>query len=313
MTFRSVAELAVHPELMAPPQVVAPPVGVAGRVALVTLPPKGGKSTTLAGVIADASRSDVPCGLITLDEAPADSLQRLVRLGVNQDLVYLEDEFHPDTLAEEVATLGLQVLGLDHLGKLAERSPDFGPNSQGDPILWGRLVAPFTTLARELNLAVVLVDQARRSDGKYAGSYAKAGTVDVLCELQPKDGGLAGTPRGRITLPPFRVDLDEAGRPVFTDLGDGSRRLGRPPTAPGDRLALLAALQSAEPEGLRTTQWQTLARERASIPRSTFFELRRDLHRDGLVSYASRLYRVTGVGERALAALNGGANGYEPL
>jgi hypothetical protein len=203
VTFRSLAELAQHPELMRPPAVIAPPVGVAGRVALLTLGPKGGKSTTLNGIIADASREGIPCGLITLDEAKADTLQRLLRFGADPELVLLDDVFESGELEEQVATLGLQMLGLDHLGKLTELSPDFGPNSQGDPVLWGRLVAPFTKLARECDLSVVLVDQARRSDNRYAGSYAKAGTVDLLCELQPKDGGLVCLPKGRSPSPRF--------------------------------------------------------------------------------------------------------------
>lgn len=312
MTFRSAAELARRPELMDPPPVLVPPFGVAGRVGLLTLGPKAGKSTTAAGMIAEASRRGIRSGLLTLDEALPDSLQRLHRFGAVLETVYLSDSFEPDTLEEDIATLDIQFLAVDHLGKLAEWNPDFGAGSQGDPLLWGRLLAPFTKLARDVNLSVLLIDQARKSDGTYAGSTAKAGTVDLLCELKAKDGGLVGTPRGRIALPPFRVDLDANGCPVFTATGD-AESAALPPrlnvASTRERVGVLAALQSAEPEGLRTTQWQSLACERTGLGRTTFFELRRSLYREGLVSYVSRLYRVTSAGERAIA-VNGNGDGH---
>ena len=293
----------MRPELMEPPRTLVPPVGVEGRVVLLVHPPKGGKSTTSAGMIATASRQGIRSGLITLDEALPDSLQRLSRLGADLSAVYLGDRFEPMKLEEEIADLDVQFLVLDHLGKLAEESPDFGPGSQGDPVLWGRLLAPFTRLARDLNVAVVLIDQARKSDGKYSGSTAKAGTVDILCELHSKDGGLVGAPRGRIPLAPYRVDLDENGRPVFSGSGaeESAPRLNV--TSPRERLEVLIALQNAEPEGLRATPWQSLACERASIGRSTFFALRRGLYHEGLVSYASKIYRVTPSGERWIASM----------
>jgi hypothetical protein len=190
------------------------------------------------------------------------------------------------------------------LGKLAELDPAFGPGSQGDPILWGRLLSPFTGLARDCDLAVLLLDQARRSDGDYAGSYAKAGSVDLLCELRRKDGGLACTPRGRVPLPPFRVDLDAVGRPVFSSDAPAH---GRSPKGRGDavteqqRLEVLAALHDAEPGGLRSSAWLTLACERTGLSERTFYTIRRTLHDEGLASYASRLYHVTPTGERYYA------------
>jgi hypothetical protein len=163
-------------------------------------------------------------------------------------------------------------------------------------------VAPFANLARDLNLAIILLDQARKSDGKYAGSTAKAGSVDILCEMAEKDGGLVCTPKGRVFLPPFRIDLDAAGIPVFSnltgDLTSAPQRSSQ--VTERHRMDTLAALQSAEPEGLTSTQWQTLTKERTGLGRSTFFDIKRALHSEGLVSYGSRLYRVLPSGNRRL-------------
>jgi hypothetical protein len=304
VSFRSAAELAAHPDLMEPPAVLVPPIGVAGRVALLTLGPKEGKSTTAAGMVVQASKSGVKSGLITLDEALPDTLQRLERFDAVLEQVYLDDEWDATSLEEQVTLLGLQFLALDHLGKLAERHPEFGPGSQGDPLLWGRMVSPFTALAREHDVAVLLIDQARKSDGKYAGSVAKAGSVDILCELKPTIGGLAGEPKGRIALPPFCIELDAHGCPVFTGAEAASRKGRGDAIREADKLEVLAALQSAEPEGLRSAQWQTLARERTHIARSTFFEVRRSLCNEGFASYASRIYRVSPSGEKWLATVN---------
>jgi hypothetical protein len=310
VTFRLGAELASRPQLMKPPPILVRPIGVAGRVGLLTMGPKGGKSTTGAGMIAEASRDGIRAGLIGLDESLADSLQRLERFGASLDCVYLDDDFDPETIVEQVTALGIRFLVLDHIGKLAERHEDFGPGSQGDPLLWGRLIAPFTQIAREHDVAIILLDQARRSDGKYAGSYAKAGTVDFVCELQSKDGGLAAAPRGRFPLPAFRVDLDVDGVPTFAEADQDEaapRRLNV--VSERDRIGVLQALQSAQPEGLRSMQWQSLACERTGIGRTSFFDIRKALHEDGLISYASRMYRISPTGERHLAAAASHTNG----
>jgi len=289
---------------MQPPRVLAPPFAVCGFVVLLVLGPKGGKSTTAAGVIAEASRRGIKCALITNDEPLRVSLQRLDGFGANLANVYLDDVYDHAAVPEQTAALEIELMVVDNLPKLAELHPDFGANSQGDAVLWGRLVSPFSELARSQDIAVVLIDQARRSDGAWSGSTGKGGNVDLLCELRPKDGGLVCTPRGRINLPTFRVDLDANGVPVFTDT-DGE-------TAPAGRLnqvtdrhrrEVLAALQSAEPEGLTAMRWQSLVKERVGLGRSAFFEIRRDLYGSGRVTFASRLYRVARNGTRQLAAL----------
>jgi len=304
MRFQRASDLARRPELMEPPAIPIPPFAVAGRVTLLTLGPKGGKSTTAAGLIALGTADfEVACGLLTLDEALPDSLQRLARFGANLDLVFVADTLDPATLEEEVAAQGIQVLVVDHLGKLAEAAPEFGANSQGDPILWARLMSPFTRLAREADLAIVLLDQSRRSDNAYAGSVHKAGGVDLLCELHPKDGGLACTPRGRVALPPFRVDLDPTGKPQFTTTAarDPAPARQRSRLTEAHRLGVLRVLRNAEPDGLKAAQWARMVKEDLGLGTSAFYEARRALYDGGLASHASRLYHVTPTGERRLA------------
>lgn len=299
MSFISATELAARPDLMEPPAVLVPPIGIEGRVVLLTLGPKAGKSTTAAGLLAAGSRLGIRCGLLTLDEALADSLQRIQRFTPAPDGIYLSDRWDPATLGEEVAQLGLQLLILDHLGKLAEMSPEFGAGSQGDPLLWGRLVSPFTTLAREQNLAVVLLDQARKSDGAYAGSTAKAGSVDLLCEMQLKDGGLACSPKGRVFLPPFRVDLDPEGVPRFS--GGAAATPDDRGGPDGHEREILQLLSDSEPEGLTSTAWLKMS----GLPKMTFNRRRKALLRTGLALSPEHTrggrYRITEKGETSLS------------
>ncbi len=297
MTLRSAAELASCPDLMKPPRMLA--VGcVVGRTSLWTLGPKGGKSTTAAGVVRDASQAGVRCGVLCLDEALADTLQRLNRFEARLERIYLDDQFHPETLEVDVVELGIELLVVDHLGKIAEGHPEFGAGSQGDPVLWGRLMAPFTMLARTHDVAVVLLDQARRSDGKWAGSVAKGGGVDLIVELSEKDGGLEATPRGRVALPPFRVELDAEGRPQFSG---AAIAIETPASATDERgQALLRLLSDSEPEGLTSSAWEKVS----GLPKTTYHRSRKALLRAGLAlspaDTRSRRYRITEQGEAAL-------------
>jgi len=264
---------------MAPPVVVAPPCAVAGLVVAVFCPPKGGKTTTACGMVAEASRAGVCAFMLTLDEPLSVTLQRLARFDADLERVWLDETFEPDTLKTQLEAAGAQMLTVDHIGRLAELNADFGANSQGDSILWGRLLNPFTTLARETGLAVVLLGQARRSDGKYAGSHAIAATVDLLCEMESRDGGLVCTPRGRVALPAFRVDQNDEGVPQFTAAD------GREPAASagghGVRDAALAdlfrLLADAEPEGLKANQWKREAKETLGMSPTHFNRARRAL------------------------------------
>lgn len=299
--FVSCAELAEDEELMEPPELLVPPIGIAGRVVLMTLPPKGGKSTTAAGLLAEGSRRGVRGGLITLDESRADSLQRLARCGGVMERLMMADYFDPEELVAEVGIHGLQFLVLDHLGKLAELNADFGAGSQGDPVLWGRLVAPFATLARDTGLAVILLDQARKSDGAYGGSVAKAGSVDVLAELRADDDGLVCVPRGRVPVAPFRVTLDEEDRPVF---GKATDPAPARPSAVSERhqKVVLAALARAEgQEGLTATQWQEVVHQSAGLGRTAFFGLKSALYDAEFVHCERKRYRVSPAGTEWLA------------
>lgn len=299
MTFRSAAELAENPALMAAPPSVTP-LAAKGRVSLATCGPKGGKTTTALGAVATATQGGARVAVIQVDEALADTLQKLARFGADLSRVWVADTFEPAALAVDMATLAIDLLVVDYLGKLAERNPEFTAGSQGDPILWGRLVQPFTDLARDQDMAVLLLDQARRSDGRWAGSVAKGGGVDLIVELLEREGGLEATPKGRVTLAPFRVELDQAGIPVFTisgaadapDAGTADRR-----ELTGKSIELLKLLADAEPEGLASSRWHRLAK----LPETTYHRLRRQLVRGGLVmdpsQTGSRRYRITTRGE----------------
>lgn len=295
----SLASLAADPDLLRPPVLRSVPCGVAGRTALVTLGPKGGKSSTTGAMLAESSRAGVRGLLVTLDEALPDSVQRLLRYGADPDLVFVTDQFDPDGITAAVESHNIGLLCVDHLGKLAEQHPDFGSGSAGDAVLWGRLIAPFTTLARAYDLAVIILDQARRSDGKYGGSAAKAGTVDYIVELEQKDGGLVAAPRGRTYLAPFRIDLDVRGVPQFTIEGEpGADTVPDPIDNLTEKAKdLLRLLADSEPEGLTSSRWLKLA----AMRETTYHRTRRALLSQGFAlgpdSTRTRRYRITNKGE----------------
>ena len=301
--FRSAAELARNPALTTPPALVASPCAVAGRVTLLTLGPKGGKSTTACAMLAEASRQGVRSGLIQVDEAIPDSLQRLIRFGTNLERVYIAEVYDPTATAEELAAIGADFLVVDHLGKIAALEPDYVPGLAYDPIIWGRIIARFTLLARDQGVAIVLLDQAKR-DGKWSGIGEKGGGVDIIAEMEAKDGGLEATPRGRVPLPPFRVELGPDGIPAFSSPGSGSGDRARTEDFGQLRARsrkLLQTLADSEPEGLASSTWWKLA----AIPsRTTFNRARRQLLLDGLCLDPSvtktRRYRVTDKGEASL-------------
>lgn len=304
MTFRSALELVKNPDLMRPPEVLVQPCVVAGYSHLLVLLPKKGKSTTAGGLAAEATRQGVRTAVLTLDESMGTTLQRLVKFGADLSLLYLRDKFDPvvdgPTFAHDVVSIGIELLVVDHLMKIAERHPDFGPNSHGDNLIWGRVMAPLTAVARDHGVGVVLLDQARKSDGGYSGPAAKAGSVDLLIELEPKDGGLRGAPAGRAWLPAFRIDLDAEKRPVFS-LEDDTTEREADAADLGDKAALLLRLLSdAEPEGLTSTAWRKLA----EIPTTTYHRARKRLIAEGLILDPSHTrtprYRITDKGEASL-------------
>ncbi len=300
MSFLSLAVLLKDPDLTTTPPVVARPFAVEGRVTLLAGPPKRGKTSTISAMVAESSRRGVRSAICQLDEPLADTVQRLVRFGAAPEHVWLSDRMDWATLAEELTAHAVQLFVLDHIGKLAEGHADFGAGSAGDGILWGRLLMPFTTLARQQHLAVVLLDQARRSDGQYSGSAAKASQVDVVVELLERDGGLEATPRGRVLIPAFRVELDQEGLPVFTSGTESQPLLLAASPTDGKALELLRLLSDAEPEGLTSAGWQ----KQSGFPATSYHRNRRALLRGGLAlspaETRSRRYRVTDKGEEAL-------------
>jgi hypothetical protein len=291
---------------MAPPRVLAP-LAVAGRVTLLVGPPKAGKSTTVAGVVAEASRAGVRCAIITLDEPIGDTLRRLVRFGAALMAIYVDDEVS-ENLTHELIDLDIHLVVVDHLHKIAEQDPDVSAGSQGDPVIWARIMSPFSDLARAHDFAVLLLDQSRRADGRWSGSAQKGGAVDIIAELQERDGALETVPRGRVPLPPLRIELDSDGKPQFLTLGAEQAPVVTQADERGR--ALLQLLADSEPEGLTSASWCKLS----EIPRTTYHRLRRDILRRGLAlspgETRTARYRITDAGEASLVPeVPGGATG----
>lgn len=296
----SLEELLTDPSLTARPEAVGPPMAWVGRVSLAAGREKrGGKSTAACGVVAQASRQGRRALVISLDEHLGDTVQRLARFGADPHRVFLMDQ-RPADLGAVIRSTGAEIVVIDALSVWANKKEK--PES-GDSAAWEAVMRPIVDAARKTGAGVIIIHHASKGSGEYRDSSAIGSNVDVIITLEEQAGGARRAKvEGRIPAPAFTVTLDAQGIPQFT-VQDAATPAGTAAdTAPLVlQRRVLTLLRSAEPDGLRTTDWARLAKENG-ISRTSFYDARQALYTSGRLTFQSRVYRLSEDGAHWLAS-----------
>lgn len=223
--FATLAELMERPELLQPPRCVVPRLAYRGRLVVLAGPDKSGKSTLLAHATAAVSRGHRfldgttvtqhrRAVVLGLEGAVGDSVRRFSELGADPERIHLVVLAPPDLLTRTRELLSehpADLIVVDSLQEYARVTLGTVPDD-GDAAGWASVVRPLVALARDHDVAVVVLCHVRRSDGQYRGSTEIAAAADALLELVVPTSGddltvrrLRG--RGRWPVEPFAVAL----------------------------------------------------------------------------------------------------------
>jgi hypothetical protein len=188
LAVRSLADLLLHPELLAPPEPVAAPLLYAGRVTLLSGREKSGKTTLAANAAAAITTGTeflgarVVCGSvlwISLDEALGDTVRRFDALGADPHLLHLVTEVpSPARLHATLTATAYRLAVIDTLNELA-LGVSLNKSDQILPIL-----RPIVDVIRATNTACVIIGHAGKSSGAYLGSSTIGGAVDAALTLK---------------------------------------------------------------------------------------------------------------------------------
>lgn len=313
-TFRWLDELLEDPALLAPPQPLIPHLAYAGRVTLLSGREKSGKSTFVAQGVAAASLGEgfldeetVPTTTLwlALDEPVGDLARRLVEGGADPLRVAVRTR-RPDavvSLDDLAAATNARVIVVDSLTNYASGVITEG----GSAFQWQPLLDEIRAVARQREIAVILVHHANKANGTYRDSTAIAASVDLVLEF----GKRPDDQTERIVRAAGRFPIGD----VVLQYENGLYRVsgGEETVAVVSeqrRLEVLELLEEAEPEGLSYAQW---FRE-SGQSRSTFNRIRRTLHRAGLVlSPAETRYSRYRITDRGAEAVRSRQSNRQPL
>jgi len=259
---RTLRDVWADPDARKAPEAVIPRLAWRGRLTVYAAPDKGGKSTVVAAGVAAMTRGDNFLGEPTvkgsclwamLEEHIADWAIRATRFGTDQDAVHVLE--HPGdpvaTIRAEAERLRPTVLVVDVLTRYAgDRVTESGSAAQ-----WTAVMVGLQEIARQLDVAVIVLHHARKSDGVARDSGEITARADVVPEQKtlPEDGVHRFTVRGRWTLADFAVKL----------VGD------RHELAAGGTVELSPQrrkVRDALKPGMTFTEWQ----EASGVPKRTF-------------------------------------------
>jgi hypothetical protein len=204
----------------------------------------------------------------------------------------------PEKIGNVVVETEAEAVVIDSLEKWVEGRV----LESGNSFQWNAALAPLQRLARFRNLAAVLIHHANKSSGTYRDSTAIGAAVDLIITLTSRaDGSRRSKSEGRFPVSEFTARLNqETGLITFEEDSVEGIAADRGPAPLELQYRVLRLLQSAEPEGLRSSAWQSLAKE-AGISRPSYYRARKSLYEAGHASYASSIYRVSEHGARWIA------------
>jgi hypothetical protein len=219
-TYATLADLLARPELLKPPECVVPRLAYRGRLVLLAGPDKSGKSTLLSHATAALSRMAPFLGAAVgarsgrvvwmgLEEAVGDAVRRLADLEADATRVQFVIYAPRDLLERTRALLSewpADLLVIDSLTEYARTACGAIPDD-GDNAGWAAVVRPLVAVAREHDIAVVVLHHVRRSDGQFRGAGEIAAAADALLELVPPNAGEDPAMRRRVALRDGRYEL----------------------------------------------------------------------------------------------------------
>ena len=213
---RTLREIMQNPDARKPPQPVVPRLAWRGRLTVYAAPDKAGKSTLVAAGVAAMTRGDRFLGEPTargtclwamLEEHVNDFAIRATGFGTDPDALRVVE--HPTdpvaAIRAEAERLRPAVVVVDTLIEYAgARVTEGGSSAQ-----WTVVMNGLQRLARELEIAVVVLHHGRKSDGVARDSTEITARADVVIEQAAKhQGGVARLAvRGRWALADFAVRL----------------------------------------------------------------------------------------------------------
>lgn len=226
----TLADLMERTDLLDPPEEVVPRFALRGRSTALVGRDKSGKSTLMCEAVVQVSRGGYFLGQVVKrgravvcapDEAPGDTVRRLVEAGADPERVRVLYSHPPNLLGSLDALLREEPADLvvvDSLAEYARLVAGTAPDD-GDAAGWGAVVRPLVALSRTHGVAVVVLHHPRRSDEQYRGSGEIAASFDCLLEMRL--GGQGEDPtirhitgRARWPVEPFSFRL-EGGRYIL--------------------------------------------------------------------------------------------------
>lgn len=220
LALRSLREILDDPTALEPPEPLADRVTFRGYLTLLASREKLGKSTLAGGIVAAVSAGSSWLGspvvggsvlYVSLDESARDTVRRLVAFEADRDRVILLTRLTASRsplldLEAAVAEVGPDLVVVD---TLAEFVRDLDLDS-GDASAWTPVVGGLARIARDHELAVLVLHHTRKDGQEYRDSTAIGASVDLILTMKQGEPSTVRRieARGRLPVDGYALRLD---------------------------------------------------------------------------------------------------------